>query len=167
MSRVNYYESAFNLQKEILNKLAELLDISKSGRGRYTIIDHCHYELLSELKKTPSQMDVASWILLKVLMQKQVILSQKKANCKGKTTLQIGSTTIVARFVLFNVLWGIYVIDKRVKQMLCNTYYTHIIKCKSIWVLKGSPYQERYMLYNKFSKYEINDQTSLIQGTFL
>ena len=32
MSRVNYHQSAFNSQKEKLNKLAEMLKISKSGR---------------------------------------------------------------------------------------------------------------------------------------
>ena len=32
MSRVNYYQSAFNSQKEKLNILAEMLEISKSGR---------------------------------------------------------------------------------------------------------------------------------------
>ena len=31
MSRVNYYQSAFNSQKEKLNILAEMLEISKSG----------------------------------------------------------------------------------------------------------------------------------------
>ena len=31
MSRVNYYQSAFNSQKEKLNILAEMLKISKSG----------------------------------------------------------------------------------------------------------------------------------------
>ena len=31
MFRVNYYQSAFNSQKEKLNTLAEMLDISKSG----------------------------------------------------------------------------------------------------------------------------------------
>ena len=31
MSRVNYYQSAFNLQKEKPNILAEMLEISKSG----------------------------------------------------------------------------------------------------------------------------------------
>ena len=42
MSRVNYYQSAFNLQKEKLNILAEMLEISKSGcccADLYTIID--------------------------------------------------------------------------------------------------------------------------------
>ena len=32
MSRVNYYQSAFNSQKEKLNILAEMLKVSKSGR---------------------------------------------------------------------------------------------------------------------------------------
>ena len=40
VSRVNNYQSAFNSQKEKLNILAEMLKISKSGRGPYTIIDH-------------------------------------------------------------------------------------------------------------------------------
>ena len=31
MSRVNYYQSAFNSQNEKLNILAEMLEISKSG----------------------------------------------------------------------------------------------------------------------------------------
>ena len=31
MSRVNYYKSAFNSQKEKLNILADILEISKSG----------------------------------------------------------------------------------------------------------------------------------------
>ena len=45
MSRVNYYQSAFNSQKEKLNILAEMLKISKSGAdSRYTIINQCHYE---------------------------------------------------------------------------------------------------------------------------
>ena len=33
MFRVNYYQSAFNSQKEKLNILAEMLKISKSGCG--------------------------------------------------------------------------------------------------------------------------------------
>ena len=33
MSRVNYYQPAFNSQKEKLNILTEMLEISKSGRG--------------------------------------------------------------------------------------------------------------------------------------
>ena len=33
MSRVNYYQSAFNSQKEKLNIMAEMLKISKSGCG--------------------------------------------------------------------------------------------------------------------------------------
>ena len=45
MSRVNYYQYAFNSQKEKLNILAEMLKISKSGLccGR-CIIDHYHYK---------------------------------------------------------------------------------------------------------------------------
>ena len=35
MARVNYYQSAFNSQKEKLNILAEMLKISKSGRSIY------------------------------------------------------------------------------------------------------------------------------------
>ena len=43
MSIVNYYQSAFNSQKDKLNTLAEMLEISKSGAdSRYTIIDHRH-----------------------------------------------------------------------------------------------------------------------------
>ena len=37
MSRVNYYQSSFNSQKEKLNILAEMLKISKSGCGRLYI----------------------------------------------------------------------------------------------------------------------------------
>ena len=46
MSRVNYYQSAFNSQKEKLNILAEMLEISKSDccHGHYTIKDHHHYK---------------------------------------------------------------------------------------------------------------------------
>ena len=43
MSRVNYYQSAFNSQKEKLNILAEMFEISKSGCGSH-IIDHRHYK---------------------------------------------------------------------------------------------------------------------------
>ena len=45
MSRVNYYQSAFNSQKDKLNILAEMLKISKSGCAdlRY-IIDHRNYK---------------------------------------------------------------------------------------------------------------------------
>ena len=32
--KVNYYQSAFNSQKEKLNILAEMLEISKNGRRR-------------------------------------------------------------------------------------------------------------------------------------
>ena len=42
MSRVNYYQSAFNSQKEKLNLLAEMLEISKSGGS--CIIVHRHYK---------------------------------------------------------------------------------------------------------------------------
>ena len=38
MSRVNYYQSAFNSQKEKLNILAEMLKISKSGCAARTYI---------------------------------------------------------------------------------------------------------------------------------
>ena len=53
MSRVNYYQPAFNSQKEKLNILAEMLEISKSGR-RESIYDRpqsLYYikELLLEL----------------------------------------------------------------------------------------------------------------------
>ena len=34
MSRVNYFQSAFKSQKEKLNILAEMLEISKGDRGR-------------------------------------------------------------------------------------------------------------------------------------
>ena len=47
--RVNYYQSAFNSQKEKLNILAEMLEISKSGRCGRCIIHHYY---LSELIKT-------------------------------------------------------------------------------------------------------------------
>ena len=44
MSRVKYYQSAFNSQKEKLNMLAEMLEISKNGRLRIyiCIIDQRH-----------------------------------------------------------------------------------------------------------------------------
>ena len=44
MSRVNYFQSAFNSQKEKLNILAEMLEISKSGLVDLYIIDHRHYK---------------------------------------------------------------------------------------------------------------------------
>jgi len=46
MSRVYYYPSAFNWQKEKLNILAEMLAISKSGCccADLYIIDHRHYK---------------------------------------------------------------------------------------------------------------------------
>ena len=46
MSRVNYYQSAFNSQKEKLNILAEILEISKSGccAADLYIIEHRHYQ---------------------------------------------------------------------------------------------------------------------------
>ena len=43
MSRVNYYQFAFNSQKEKLNILAEMLEISKSGLNGYTV-GHYHYK---------------------------------------------------------------------------------------------------------------------------
>ena len=46
VSRVNYYQSAFNSQKEKLNILAEMLKISKTGcLWIYIYIkEHCHYK---------------------------------------------------------------------------------------------------------------------------
>ena len=41
--KVNYYQSAFNSQKEKLNILAEMLEISKSGAD-LCIIAHRHYK---------------------------------------------------------------------------------------------------------------------------
>ena len=40
MFRVNDYQSAFNSQKEKLNILAEMLEISKSGAADQYIIDN-------------------------------------------------------------------------------------------------------------------------------
>ena len=42
MFSVNYYQSAFNSQKEKLNIWAEMLEISKSELARY-IVGHYHY----------------------------------------------------------------------------------------------------------------------------
>ena len=42
MSRVNYYKSVFNSQKEKLNIMAEMLKISKSYC--IYIVDHRHYK---------------------------------------------------------------------------------------------------------------------------
>ena len=44
MSRVNFYQSALDSQKEKLNILAEMLEISKSGLCCGSIIDHRHYK---------------------------------------------------------------------------------------------------------------------------
>ena len=53
MYRVNYYQSASNSQKDKLNILAEMLEISKSGLRTYVHIYYNRpltlYELLSEL----------------------------------------------------------------------------------------------------------------------
>ena len=54
MSRVNYYQSAFNSQKEKLNILAKMLEISKSGWIYSSTLSL--QELLSELKKNRSTM---------------------------------------------------------------------------------------------------------------
>ena len=51
MSRVNYYQSEFNSQKEKLNILAKMLEISKSGCGSMYNRPPSLKELLSELKK--------------------------------------------------------------------------------------------------------------------
>ena len=51
MSRVNYYQSAFNSQKEELNILAEMLEISKTGCGCIYNRPLSLKELLSELIK--------------------------------------------------------------------------------------------------------------------